>query len=182
MFFSSASCRIFFYSNPSSLLRSSNIIFSIVCSLVYNSKALPNALLRNLPVVSFLFGRESGIPARSHMLFYPSIASSTVRLPSSPHPPPVSLAQFKRLSRQPSAFSAPRPRLCLLGCLSAFPSFCSHALFAFVSQMEKGGVHFYFPSSLSHTAVSKKVLLRDLLKMHCSIFLLIQGRLTESLL
>lgn len=117
-------------------------------SLVYNSKPLPNALSRNLPVVSSLFGRESGIPACSHMLFYPSIASSTVRLPSAPHPPPVSLAQFKRLSRQPSVFPCtPPPCLRLLGCLFAFPSFCSR---------RRAGVHFYSRFSPSHTSASKK--------------------------
>lgn len=80
-----------------------NVKPCIVCvTLVYSSR--PSVLSMNSPLshpppsphVSdvCVFGIESGLPACSHMLFYPSVASGAVgRLPSLP-PPPASLSVF----------------------------------------------------------------------------------------
>lgn len=98
----------------------------VTCDLVlFTTERRCQVHSRNLPVVSVLFGKESGIPACSHMLFYPSVAPSTVRLPSSPYPPPVSSGPVQATVSSALCLS---PRLCLVGCLPAFPSFCSHAL------------------------------------------------------
>lgn len=78
---------------------------------VYSSSSLPNVLSMNssLPMntssVSHpppsphvsdvcVFGSESGLPAGSHMLFYPSVPSGTVGRPPSLSPPPASLSLF----------------------------------------------------------------------------------------
>lgn len=74
-----------------------------------------------------VFGSESGTPACSHMLFYPSVASSTVSPLSSPYPPPAPLALLNWPSLQPSVFlhTLSLPPSCFWGHLS--PSDCLSA-------------------------------------------------------
>lgn len=111
---------------------------------VYSSSTLPNVLSINSslshppasPRVSdvCVFGSKSGLPACSHMLFYPSVASGAVSPPPSLSPPPASLSPFgwPCLSIPPS---------CLCGCPP--PSVCLSAqscFLAFVRLRGKGGV------------------------------------------
>lgn len=195
----------YFYSNPTSLLRSSNIVFSIfffcclrlcrsvICDLAWFTTARRCQMFSQ--GASLLYPScLAGSPASQHALtcsfIHPSIASSTVRLPSSPHPPPVFLAQFKRLSRQPSVFLCNPPPVSPLSlglsyCLTVFLLSCS---LCFCLSDGDGWCTFLLPFlALSNLCASKKdrVSPRDLLgavKKLCPNFVLIQRRVTESLL
>lgn len=70
------------------------------------SQGTPLFLILLVPLLCdvCVFGSESGIPACSHMLFYPSVASGAVSPPSSPYPPPAPLALLNWPSLQPSVF------------------------------------------------------------------------------
>lgn len=90
---------------------------------------------------SLLFGSESGIPACSHMLLsihrLQRCEATILPLSSTCFLGTVELTVSSALCLSLPT-PPPPPLLCLWGCLAAFPSFCSHAPFAFVCRTAIG--------------------------------------------